>query len=201
MTRFRTKSYNMSDFRRGTQVNARGEQSRQCIKDALLGQLGERRLDAISMSSIAAAAHVSRSTLYVHYPNVFAIFEDAVADFGRNLRELDSQLDCACGPSAVEDGKRPFCVALRDAGKYEHLVRDPLFLPTLLETRALLDERGELPRDLEERDGLNHDLRIFQMSGCYAVAMRTPRDAEWAPKQRQIDAFVRSGREGAQREF
>lgn len=171
-------------------MTARSEKSRSAIKDALLELLGTERLDAISMSELAAQAHVSRSTLYAHYANAYEVFEDAVRDFSRTLQSLNEHLSCEGCESG--SGLRPFCVALRDAGKYRHLVRDHSFLPTLLGPDA---ESGSVtPAWRGGAEGGRADvLTLFQMSGCYAAAMSIPADADWAPVQKLIDAYVAAG--------
>lgn len=88
----------------------------------------------------------------------------------------------------------PFCVALRDGGRWRPLVRDPLFLPTVLalieneDNPALnayhaLDLDGELARTLYR----------FQMTGCYAAALAHDRDDSWPRAQAAIDTFIRGG--------
>ncbi len=172
----------------------RKERSRAAIKDALLALLSEKGLSSLTMSELAARAGVSRSTLYSHYSNVRDVFNDAVRDFCARLRPLDLHLRC----SACEDGRGPgipFCIALRQAEKYEALVREPSFLQTLLQHCELTGSSRALQDDTDPSasESANRILTLFQMSGCYAVAMQEPKDSDWEPTQRLIDAYIRGG--------
>lgn len=166
-------------------MDTRTEQSRSRIKNALLELLKYERVDSVTMSSIAQLANVGRTTLYAHYPNVSSIFEEAVADFCAQLRPLGAHL--RCGQDAdVTDERKPFCIALREAGRYEALVRDPQFLPVFLRQYEALAADGT-----GDPDGV---VNLFQLSGCYAAVMNTPKDADWSERQRVLDDFIRAGR-------
>lgn len=145
------------------------------------------------MAELAKAAGVSRSTLYAQYGNVASVYEDAVLDFCQGLRPLTSHLRCG---ECLEDGEagRPFCLAVRDAGRFEPLVHDRAFLPTLLGSWGSLGTDGPAAGDgPADEAARQRALLLFQMSGCYAVAMGTPADQEWEPTQRLLDAYIRGG--------
>ncbi len=186
----RTISYNVS--REGKRM-PRSAKSREAIKDALLRLLGEKQLDAVTMTELAAQAQVSRSTLYAHYPNVNAVFEDAVTDFCNSLRLLSVQMRCTDCMAAPLKSK-PFCIALREAGKYQHLVRDSRFMSTLMEHLDLISDDAFYDSVPSDHADLNRALRTFQMSGCYAVALDTPPEADWRRIQEALDAFIANGR-------
>ncbi|WP_165062527.1 TetR/AcrR family transcriptional regulator [Adlercreutzia sp. ZJ154] len=175
-------------------MTIRSERSREAIKNSLLSLLGEKQLDDITMSELAAGASVSRSTLYSHYANTREIFDDAVADFCKGLRSLGTQLHCGeCQPNA--DGYRPFCVAIRDAGKYDALVRDPSFLPTILDIMYSYN----CPEEANNSDNAKFTAKAkralfrFQMSGCYTVAMDKTLDSDWQQIQKLLDTYIRGG--------
>lgn len=149
------------------------------------------------MSELASCAHVSRSTLYSHYANTREVFIDAVGDFWKGLRPLNAQLRCGkCAGNS--EHPRPFCIALREPGKYEALVKDPSFLPTLLdmsdEQPSEKDTRKNTrPQDADIDEKARRALFRFQMSGCYAVAMDESLGGDWPSIQEALDAYIRAG--------
>ena len=176
-------------------MTVRSERTRNAIKDALLALLEISDLNEITMSELARSAIISRSSLYAHYSNVRGVFEDAVADFGSELRPLTSQLRCGDCISESDAPNRPFCVALRDAGKYKAMVREPSFLPTLLNIvdERMLVEASTYPLDEGMDLARKRALYKFQMSGCYTVALDTHPDEDWEAIQRMLDAYIRGG--------
>lgn len=176
-------------------MTKRSERTRSAVKGALLEQLEKHRLDAITMTQLAEAASVSRSTLYTHYANTREIFDDAVLDFLRGLRPLGIHLHC--GDCIAEaEGSRPFCVALREAGKYRPLVSDPAFIRTAF---RLIDDHRLFAGDYgEDSDALpdqrdRRALFLFRVSGCYTVAMDEEAGEDWSSVQRLLDNYIRGG--------
>lgn len=179
-------------------MTKRSEKTHETVKDALLALLFEEKLSDITMAALATKANVSRSTLYAHFSNVREVFDESVADFSARLRSLTTHLHQGATLSSHEAGI-PFCVALRDAGKYEALVRDPSFLAAFLDLmdRELLETGACYPLDTEMERRARRALMRFQMSGCYAVAMDCASDDDWALLQTTIDAYIRGGINGA----
>lgn len=179
-------------------MTARGDRTRAKIKNSMLVLLSEVDLNDITMSELARYAGISRSSLYAHYRNVREVFDENVADFCSTLRPLTSQLHCGDCLSDFGDDRshhRPFCIALRDAGKYESLIREPSFLPTLLDMvdERMLVEASRYPLDEAMEVQRIKALFKFQMSGCYAVAMDTRADENWSAIQRMLDSYIRAG--------
>lgn len=175
------------------QQDARFERSSDAIKQALLRLMVACRLEDVSMAQLAREAGVSRSTLYAHFGNVLDVYAALVVDFLGGLRSLKMHLHCSDCEKAAQ---RPFCVALREAGPYEPVVRDGRFLGILFS----LAEQGAFGSDLLGiYAGLGTSqlqaqaLYRFQMSGCYAVALSSVPAGEWDVVQRTLDAFIRSG--------
>lgn len=169
-------------------MTLRREATREKIKEAFLALLETTPLEEITMAELARAAAVSRSTLYSHFANVCDVFSESVADFYRDLRPRDVHLRCSTCLSADERG-RPLCMALRDAGKYQALVKNPSFLSILLRTGAEVRSEQSTPQDKAHQA-----LERFQVCGCYFAAMGDFSDEEWSTAQKLLDTFIRSGR-------
>ena len=171
----------------------RNAKTDEAVKGAMLALLQKKPLSEIGMAELARQAGVSRSTLYVHYGNVHDVFQALVADFVVSVRSLPTQL--RCDGCEMARGKRPFCIALREAGEYEPLVKTAEFLPTYLDLllSGLMLEEALAPY---LSTGVTVDqaraLFVFQMTGCYTAAT-TLNDARWKDSQRIIDQFIRGG--------
>lgn len=178
---------------RGSGVDARFEKSAAAIKEALLRLMVGKRLEDISMAELAREAKVSRSTLYAHFGNVQDVYLQLMAEFLTGLRPLATHLHCS---DCIGSGARPFCVALREAGPYDPVVRDSRFLPVMFElvkqgvfSSDTLNGYADLGMSSLQADALFR----FQMSGCYAVALSDVPPGEWDVVQRTLDAFIRGG--------
>lgn len=170
-------------------MTTRSEKTREAIKDAILELLEDKSLDRITMSELAAVANVSRSTLYSHYANIREVFDECVMDFCKGLRSLDSYLRCGVCLSETDNSARPFCVALREAGKYSTLVQDPSFLPTVLD--FVSNKYADSFQDVATKNA-QRILSRFQMSGCYYVAMDSMND-DWESTQKLLDTYICAG--------
>lgn len=177
-------------------ADRRTERTRRAIRGALLRLLAAKPLAQITVAELAAEAGISRSTFYAHCPNTHRAFTSLVREFLEEVRPLPAQLRCgACSPEATGAGATPFCVALTADERWAALVRDPLFLPTVLE---LLEEEME-PTALAayRAAGADEDearaLYRFQMTGCYTAALAYGGRAGWPRMQAAIDTFIRGG--------
>lgn len=179
---------------------AKNERTKAAIKDALLALLEKKPFAGVSVTELAAAAGVSRSTFYAHFRNTREVFDAVVRDFHvQGTRGLRTQLHCAdCGDDA---GKRPLCEAVRDAGKYQALVADSAYLSAAL-AFCLDGGGGQTVVDDYCAMGLSPDqariIALFQLSGCYAVATASSEPPavlveEWHATQQLIDTFIRGG--------
>ena len=174
-------------------ADARTTKTDEAVRNALLELLGDKRLPDITMAELARHAHVSRSTLYAHYDNVYSLFRTLVAEFVAGLRTLNTQLKCSDCKGATP--KRPFCMALRAAGPWQPLVLAPEFLPTYIDVILEGDGlEGALEPYLET--GVTREqaraLLVFQMTGCYTTATMLD-DIVWESNQCAIDQFIRGG--------
>lgn len=178
---------------KGDGVDARFEKSAVSIKEALLRLMVGKRLEDVSMAELAREAKVSRSTLYAHYGNVQDVYLQLMAEFLSGLRPLTAHLRCS---ECARAGSRPFCVALREAGSFDPVVRDARFLPVMFEmvkqgvfSSETLNIYAGLGMSALQAEALFR----FQMSGCYYVAMSEVPAGEWDVVQRTLDAFICGG--------
>ena len=186
------------------------EKSREATKDAFLALLAEKPFGSISMTDVARRSGISRSTLYLHFPNLQEMFEACVKDFLSESCTLKNQLRSQLSPQSktqpVEqpasnrcdscESGRPFCEMVRHAGKYQPLVNDPQFLPAAMEQFL---ETGEGKRVVDDYIAMGIDLgraRIlatFQMTGCFTVATTEQENEDWLPIRKTIDTFILGG--------
>ena len=165
------------------------------IKDALIRLLESKPLTRISVSEISSAAGISRSTFYAHFTNVREVYDSALRDFHtESVMQLQDRLRCAT--CAACPSRRPFCEAIRNAGRYQPLVNDPLYFPAVME--LLVTENDEISiLDDYRRMGLSElqakAVAMFQLSGCYAAATSLSDEADWTEAQKVIDDFIRGG--------
>ena len=59
-------------------IDARVERSHRVVRDAAMAELAEVGWGAFTIESVAARAHVARSTVYRHWPDKLALVVDAV---------------------------------------------------------------------------------------------------------------------------
>ena len=173
-----------------TMADQRTAKTKRAIKSAML-RLMERMPGAqVSVAELAREAGVSRSSFYNHYTGVHELYYELVDDFDAGNLPIAGGLRC----DECENGRKPFCMRLRDAGELAPLVADPGFLPALM-ARASKAERGL--GSLAQEAGLAPEqassLEVFQLAGCYVAAMSLPPEADWEPSRRAIDRFISRG--------
>lgn len=178
-------------------TDTRARKTRVSIKEAFLELIGEKRLGEITMSDVAKEAAVSRSTLYSHFGNTHEVFKECVCDFVEGITPLKVHLRCEeCPDTGTRRKKQPFCIALRDAGVYSALVREPSFIQAFLDV-ALDGENLERMAIFDQMESLNNEEKrsiiCFQISGCYSAAMNTEHTHDWKRIQSRIDSFIRAG--------
>ena len=73
----------------GQKGNRSSRRSRRLIREAFLALLEERELDKITVVDIVNRADVTRSTFYVHYPDIYGIVEEIQNEIiSRHLEEF-----------------------------------------------------------------------------------------------------------------
>jgi AcrR family transcriptional regulator len=163
------------------------------VKNALLGLLAKKPLSDVTVSELARAAGVSRSTFYEHYGNPCDVYDDLMREMSGELSPLMSQVTCKDGFKA--EGT-PFCELVRGEGRYAPVVGDARFIDTLLgqqvageghDLYGLLVDAGYSCEQAEA-------VCSFQMSGCFNAARKArAADADWSQIRPVIDRFILGG--------
>ena len=163
------------------------------VKNALLGLLAKKPLSDVTVSELARAAGVSRSTFYEHFGNPGDVFEALVDEIADEMSPLMSQVACSDG---FRPQGRPFCSLVRDAGERAPVVCEQRFMDAFL-TRHDAPEGHDL---YELLVGVGYTevqakaLCSFQMSGCFAAARTTKvSEEEWVEVRAAIDRFILGG--------
>ena len=163
------------------------------IKSALVNLLAVKPLADVTVSELAREAGISRSTFYDHYGNVGEVYEELVKDASSGMSPLLSQVMCADG---FKPSGRPFCMLVRDAGKYAPVVDDARFPDVFLQQQGA-QESHDLYAMLTEAGYSQAEAQAvcsFQMSGCFSAARSTQAtEGEWADIRAVIDRFILGG--------
>ena len=171
----------------------RNDRTEKAIANGLLKVLEKKRFADVSVSEVARAAQVSRSTFYAHFSSLDEVFSFSVRTLLEHTRRLNVQLRCAsCESPALGV---PFCVQIRENVPFRALIEDPQFLPTYLELMHT-KEADIIAKELTDSgvESLVIDAIIrFQMSGCYAVSTSLRGNENWEQVQAALDTFIRGG--------
>ncbi len=175
-----------------TADDPRFQNSAHRIRNALADLLKAKPLMAITVSELAHAASVSRATFYAHYNNVGDVYEELVAEVMTDVRTFEERF--GCDPGCKGKGKPLYCDRIRSEERFAGVVHEARFFPSMM---ALTWEDAEANADAAAK-GMDHAamraLRLFQMSGCHAVATSEFAErGDWERIRRVIDAFIDGG--------
>lgn len=163
------------------------------IRDALADLLQTKSLTDISVSELSRKAKVSRATFYVHYDNVGDVFDELVGEVMDDVLSFGERFSCD-GSGCAMHKKPRYCERVRSEKKLAGVVREARFFPSVM---ALAWEDPDAKTDAATR-GIDpvvmRAVRLFQMSGCHAVASSefAQRD-DWPCIRRAIDVFIEGG--------
>ena len=168
------------------------------IKQALLGLLGQKSLDDITMSEIARSAGVSRSTLYNHFNNPAEIYELLRQDCLQQVRPLTSEISSKSTTEALTQliTKKSFCTLIRDESELHPIINESAFLQGLITNPEFLRSHDlyQVLRDAGQSDEQARAICAFQMIGCFTLAKMSPSSADsWDGIKDVIDRFIKGG--------
>lgn len=163
------------------------------IRDALADLLQTKSLTDISVSELSRKAKVSRATFYVHYDNVGDVFDELVGEVMDDVLSFGERFSCDGSGCAMHEKPR-YCERVRSEKKLAGVVREARFFPSVM---ALAWEDPDAKTDAVAR-GIDpvamRAVRLFQMSGCHAIASSefAQRD-DWPHIRHVIDTFIERG--------
>ncbi len=170
------------------------ERTKREVMFAMLDLLKKEPLSCITMSELARAAQVSRSTLYQHYANVHEVFADVVNEFDKKTAPVMSQLECYEG--VEPEGTQPFCNLLRKTKAYQAAIDDPGFLDMFTERESILEQHSFYQSLISAgySPAVAKALAVFQINGCYKAVRRYGADDNlWREVREAIDTFICGG--------
>lgn len=177
--------------------DARFRKCEKRIQSALAELLSTKALADVSVSELARQANVSRATFYAHYDHVGDVFDQLVAKALTDVRTFEERFQCdgrTCeGPSRV-----PYCERIRSRGEepWGDIARDARFFPSMMSLLSDTEPPAFDAASLNVSRGVAEALRLFQMSGCHAVATSEIAQEDYWPIVREVlDTFIEGGLE------
>lgn len=177
--------------------DARYRKSEERIQNALGELLSTKTLADVSVSELTRKANVSRATFYSHYDNVGDVFDQLVARTLSNVRPFEDRFQCDAKPCR-ESGSIPYCERIRsqDNKPWGDVARDVQFFPSMMLTLYNTEPPSFDAASLNVSKGVAEALRLFQMSGCHAVATSHIAEKDYWPIVREVlDVFIEGGLE------
>lgn len=120
----------------GKQEYRSAKRSRRLIRQAFLELLEEKELDKITVVDIVSRADITRSTFYVHYPDIYGIIEEIQNEIISRHMENFSKIE------------------------YQTMLRDPV--PYLKSIAAMLEENMVLFRKLGHNVQTSQYMEVFR---------------------------------------
>lgn len=173
--------------------DVRFQNSERRIRDALASLLNTKRLADISVSELVGMAKVSRATFYAHYNNVGDVFDELVQEVMVDVRSFSERF--SCDGSRCKGADKPlYCERVRSEKRYGGVVREARFFPEMM-SLAWEDRDSISDAAIKGVDQtIMRAIRLFQMSGCHAVATSEfAKSDEWDQIRHAIDTFINGG--------
>lgn len=153
----------------------RNLKTKKAIKDAFLSQLKHKNLNQISVTKIADAANIGRGTFYLHYLDIYDLYENLVSDFysemevffdnaypttiAENLKNLIHKI-----VNFISDNKTFFLIMLRLEGSEKTISK----LKTLFNTKLIHESIQIFNTENIDAEYLNTEA-IFIVAGIVGV--------------------------------
>lgn len=167
------------------------------IQNALGELLATKPLADVSVSELACNANVSRATFYSHYGNVSDVFDQLVTKTLEDVRAFEERFHCRTGSCKEPEGT-PYCerIRSREEGPWGDIARDARFFPSMMSFLSEVEPPTFDAAYLNVSKGIAEALRLFQMSGCHAVATSSIAEHDYWPLVREVlDVFIEGGLE------
>lgn len=177
--------------------DARYRKSEERIQNALGELLSAKTLADVSVSELTRKANVSRATFYSHYNNVGDVFDQLVTRTLSNVRPFEDRFQCDAKPCR-ESESIPYCerIRSRDNKPWGDVARDVQFFPSMMSILYNTEPPSFDAASLNVSKGVAEALRLFQMSGCHAVATSHIAEKDYWPIVREVlDVFIEGGLE------
>lgn len=167
------------------------------IQNALAELLSTKALADVSVSELSREANVSRATFYAHYDNVSDVFDQLVVRTLSDVRTFEDRFQCD-GQACRESDGVPYCerIRFRDEEPWGDIARDARFFPSMISLLSNTEPPAFDAASLNVSRGVAEALRLFQMSGCHAVATSEFAQKDYWPIVREVlDIFIEGGLE------
>lgn len=177
--------------------DARYRKSEERIQNALGELLSTKTLADVSVSELTRKANVSRATFYSHYDNVGNVFDQLVTKTLSDVRPFEDRFQCNAEPCR-ESESIPYCerIRSRDDKPWGDVARDAQFFPSMMLALSNTEPPSFDAVSLNVSKGVAEALRLFQMSGCHAVATSHMAEKDYWPIVREVlDIFIEGGLE------
>lgn len=177
--------------------DARYRKSEERIQNALAELLSVKSLADVSVSELSRKANVSRATFYSHYDNVSDVFDQLVVKTLSGVRAFDERFQCNA-KECVGSESIPYCERIRSRNEepWGSIARDARFFPSMMSLLSEVEPPSFDAASLNVSKGVAEALRLFQMSGCHAVATSSIVERDYWPIVREVlDVFIEGGLE------
>lgn len=181
------------------------------IKDALLELLERTTFDKISVASVCRQAEITRTTFYLHFPNLTAVLNEVLHDAMQVSENALLPEELACGlPHAEERGQAaekmqepcdallPMCQRIADSAKYRAVFLDETLSGYIIKI-IYQHEKDKVIPSLMQRGGLSRSdaemLFRFMLYGSFAVnkELGWEKNEKWYAFQTLLLRFTREG--------
>ena len=187
------------------------QNTKQCIKCAFLKLLQTQSFTKIRITSICTEAHITRSTFYFHYTDIYALLHDIIDDALILVNSISNYECQGMMKNLVELLKSdnpyilmhhaeqlPPCHRLIHIPEYHALFTDITIAPLVTDRIYEAEKPKIVPTIMKENDLSEEDASLifrFIVSGTLAInqLMSVHNRREWYAKQANVLRFILRG--------
>lgn len=163
------------------------------IQEALLKLLSTKPLADIGVSELSREAKVSRATFYAHYENVGDVFDQLVQQALSDVQTFEERFACDSN-QCKQRGRQTYCERIRSNGEWSSVTKDPRFFSSMMNMADATEPLSYDSANLSISKNASEALRLFQMSGCHAIATsRFAKQDDWPIIRELVDTFIEGG--------